>query len=198
MGQGAAIDQKWLPATVAAPGLSEAEFIALCKQHPDFTVEYNAADGTVIFMPPTDPENGERSALVVLQLGIWARNQGRGAFLGPDAGFRLPNGSRRSPDAAWYDRARWAKAKKSGERYPVFAPEFVIEVRSPDDRLVVLRKKMEEYIANGVRLGWLIDPKTRSVAIYRAGRSPEVLSNPVTVAGEGPVKGFVLSMDGIL
>jgi Uma2 family endonuclease len=198
MGQGAAIDEKWRPATVTAPGLSEAEFVALCKQHPDFTVEYNAADGTVILMPPTDPESGGRVVEVVWQLRTWAGKSGPGRVLGPDGGFRLPNGSRRSPDAAWFSRTRWAEAKRSSERYPVFAPDFIIELRSPDDRLVVLRKKMEEYIANGVRLGWLIDPKTRSVTIYRAGRPPEALSNPATVAGEGPVKGFVLSLDGIL
>ena len=86
----------------------------------------------------------------------------------------------------------------TGERFPVFAPDFVIEVRSPDDRLRALRGKMEDYIANGVQLAWLIDPVERTVAIYRPGQPPQVLNNPASVAGEGPVAGFVLNLDRIL
>jgi Uma2 family endonuclease len=189
--------EKHLPVTFTAPGLSEAEFLELCARFPDAMVEYTA-DGTVIVMPPTDPESGARVAEVVMQLGIWARKQGKGRWCGPDAGFRFPDGSRLAPDAAWFDAQRWAQAKKSGERFPVFAPDFVIEVRSPDDRLRALRGKMEDYIASGVQLGWLIDPMGRTVAVYRAGQPPQVLDNPASVSGEGPVAGFVLSLDRIL
>jgi Uma2 family endonuclease len=182
-----------LPATLTAPGLTEDEFLALRDKFPDATLEY-AADGTVIIMPPTDPENGSKVFQVCLQLGVWAEKQCRGIVTGPDAGFHFRDGSRRSPDAVWYDAARWREAKKSGKRFPVFAPDFVIEVRSPDQRVRTLREKMEEYIANGVVLGWLIDPLDRTVAIYRQGRAPEFLSNPSTVAGEGPVDGFVLNL----
>jgi Uma2 family endonuclease len=189
--------EKFLPATFTAPGLSEAEFLTLCEKFPDAMVEYTS-DGRVIVMPPTDPESGERDAEVVAQLTNWARKQGQGHVCGPDAGFRFRDGSRRSPDAAWFDEARWREAKKSAERFPVFAPEFVIEVRSPDDRIRALREKMEEYIANGVQLGWLIDPMERTVTIYSGGQPPRVLDNPATIAAEGPVAGFVLSLERIL
>ena len=188
---------KMLPATFTAPGISEAEFLDLCARFPDAMVEYTA-DGTVIVMPPTDPESGIHNAEVATQLGNWARAQKKGHVVGPDAGFRFRDGSRRSPDAAWFDDARWREAKKSGERFPVFAPEFVIEVRSPDDRIRTLREKMEEYIVNGVQLGWLIDPTERTVTVYRPGQPPEVLQNPASVAGEGPVTGFVLKLESIL
>jgi Uma2 family endonuclease len=195
---------KLLPATFTAPGLSEAEFLELCARFPDATVEYTS-DGTVIVMPPTDPENGASVHEVGKQLGIWRDKTGRGIVLGPDAGFRFRDGSRRSPDAAWFDRGRWREAKqaaKPGQRFPVFAPDFVIEIRSPDDRVRKLREKMEEYIANGVQFAWLIDPQERTVSIYRAGQSPqaldpEVLSNPAAVAGEGPVAGFVLHLERV-
>ena len=189
--------EKLLPATFTAPGLSEAEFLKLCAKFPDAMVEYTA-DGTVIVMPPTDPESGERVGEAFAQLRNWTSEQGKGHACGPDAGFRFRDGSRRSPDAAWFDDARWREAKKSGQRFPVFAPEFVIEVRSPDDRIRALREKMEEYIANGVQLGWLIDPMERTVTIYGGGQPPRVLENPATVAGEGPVAGFVLSLERVL
>ena len=185
-----------LPATFTAPGLSEAEFMALCAQFPNAMVEYTA-DGTVILMPPTDPETGERVNEAAAQLRNWAREQRNGHVCGPDSGFRFRDGSRRAADAAWFDDGRWREAKKSGERFPVFAPDFVIEVRSPDDRMRALREKMEEYIANGVQLGWLIDPKERTVTIYRGGQAPQTLTAPSSVAGEGPVAGFVLSLDRI-
>jgi Uma2 family endonuclease len=118
---------------------------------------------------------------------------------GGDAGFRFPGGARRSPDAAWFDADRWREAKRNnpGLRFPEFAPEFVIEVRSPDDRIRKLREKMEEYIADGVLLGWLIDSFERTVAIYRRDQPPEVLTNPAAVNGEGPVDGLVLNLGRI-
>jgi Uma2 family endonuclease len=194
---GAVIPDEWLPATLTVPGLTEAEFFSICEQYPISSVEYTA-DGTLIILPPGEPECSARVLEAATQLCGWAKERGRGHVVGPDVGFRLPNGSRRSPDAAWFDSVRWAEAKKSGELFPLFAPEFVIEVRPPDVPLFLVEAKMEEYIANGVKLGWLIDPKLQTVTIYRAGRNLEVLSKPATVIGEGPVAGFELSLDGIL
>jgi Uma2 family endonuclease len=185
-----------LPATFTAPGLSEEEFLALADEFPDCFLEYTS-DGTVIVMPPTDPENSARVAEMLRQLANWAVARG-GIVIGPDGGFFFPDGSRRSPDAAWFEASRWQSAKTPGRRFPVFAPEFLIEVRSPAQRSRPLREKMDEYIANGVPLAWLIDPMDRTVTIYRAGRPPEILSNPSSVAGEGPVDGFVLNLEGIL
>jgi Uma2 family endonuclease len=188
---------KYLPITLTAPGMTEEEFHQLLAKFPDATVEYSA-DGTVTLMPPTSPKSGKRVHEVGKQLGIWADKQGKGDVCGPDTGFRFPDGSRFAPDAAWFDSARWAEAEKSGESFPVFAPEFVVEVRSPDDRIRTLREKMESYIANGVQLGWLIDPKERSVTVYRFGKLPQVLNNPTSISGEGPVEGFVLDLARVL
>jgi Uma2 family endonuclease len=185
-----------LPAAFTSPGLSEAEFLALCDEFPDCFLEYTA-DGTVIVMPPTDPESSARVTETVRQLANWAEAHG-GIVIGPDGGFFLPDGSRRSPDAAWFDSARWEAAKTPDRRLPVFAPEFLIEIRSPEQRARPLRERMEEYIANGVQLAWLIDPMEHTVAIYRPCRTVEILERPASVAGEGPVDGFVLSLDGIL
>lgn len=190
---------KLLPATFTAPGLSEAEFLELCDQFPDAMLEYTS-DGTVIVLPPTDPETGISANEVCRQLSNWAEQGGGKAMVtGPDAGFYFPDGSRRSPDAAWFDKARWREAKKAhpGKRFPMLAPEFLIEVRSPGDRIKKLREKMEEYIANGVKLAWLIDLHGRTVTIYRPERPPDVLENPATVAGEGPIAGFVLNLERV-
>jgi Uma2 family endonuclease len=184
-----------LPAALTAPGLSEGAFLELCQKFPDAMLEYTP-EGTVLIMPPTDPETSERVAELVYQLKAWARVRG-GKVMGPDGGFRLPGGSRRSPDAAWFDAGRWLGAQQEGTRFPSFAPDFVIELRLLDDRIGKLREKMAEYIYNGVKLGWLIEPLQRQVTIYRPGQDPEVLAGPASVAGEGPVDGFVLTLEHV-
>ena len=180
-----------LPATFTAPELTDEQFLTFTDYFPDATLEYTE-EGELIVMPPTDPRSSARVALVVYQLVHWTKVRGRGTAIGPDGGFRLPSRARRSPDAAWFE------GLPLDQPFPVFAPQFVIEVRSPHDRIHHLRDKMQRYIAAGVLLAWLIDPFERTVTIYRSNREPEVLSNPVSVAGEGPVEGFVLDLDGIL
>ena len=186
-----------LPATITYEGLSDSEFDAICKEFPDSMVEY-IPDSTLIIMPPTDPETGDRVNLIGFRLTAWAKKDGRGRVTGPDTGYRFRSGARLSPDAALRDAKRWAEARQSGRKFPVFAPEFVIELRSPSDRLGTLRDKMQEYMDNGVKLGWLIDPIKRQVEIYRPDRAPEVLLNPASVSGEGPVAGFVLDLSETL
>jgi len=184
--------EDFLPATFTAPELTDEQFLALCELFPDATLEYTE-EGEIIVMPPTDPISGARGAFVVQRLLNWVDKTGRGMVCGPDAGFRFSTRARRSPDASWFENYPVTQ-----ERFPVFAPQFVIEVRSPDDRIARLRDKMQRYIAAGVLLAWLIDPFERTVTIYRPNREPEVLSDPASVAGDGPVEGFVLDLAGIL
>jgi Uma2 family endonuclease len=188
-----AIDlEDFLPATFTAPELTDEQFLAMCELFPDSTLEYTE-EGEIIVMPPTDPNHGYRGALVVQRLGDWVQKTRRGKFSGPDTGFKLPTRARRSPDAAWFDGY-----PTNGPRFAVFAPQFVIEVRSPGDRIAQLRDKMQRYLAAGVLLAWLIHPVEHTVTIYRPNREPEVLENPASVAGEGPVDGFVLDLAGII
>ena len=181
-----------LPATFTSPELTDEQFLALCEQFPDATLEHTE-DGEIIVMPPNDPKSSARVTRVTQRLANWAEQAGRGEVCGPDGGFRLPTGARRSPDAAWIDGNPSTK-----QRFPIFAPQFVIEVRSPDDRIERLRDKMQRYIAAGVLLAWLIDPFEKTVTIYRPNREPEVLRSPTSVAGEGPVEGFMLDLNGII
>ena len=117
----------------------------------------------------------------------------RGKSFGSNAGFTLPDGSMRSPDAAWLSLERWnALARKEQTRFGHVSPEFVIELRSESDGLAELQDKMRMWIANGVELAWLIDPKRKVVEIYRPGESAEVHQNPTSVQGTGPVRGFEL------
>ena len=112
--------------------------------------------------------------------------------------FILPNGAKRSPDATWISAQRWEGIpKKDRQKYPNIAPDFVLELRSETDRLSALKEKMQEYIDNGVRLAWLVDPRLQQVHIYQPGHKPEILDKPITVSGGDVLPGFVFDLTRI-
>ena len=188
------LEEIYLPATLSAPPMTDDEFAAFCAEHPDLSFEMTA-EGELIVMPPTRSLTGIRNAKIVRQLGNCAERDGTGLYSDSSTGFVLPNGARRSPDAAWTPTADIEKlSPESREGFFHLCPPFVIEVRSKSDLLRKLRAKMVEYIENGAKLGWLIDPDTRSVEIYRRGSEPELIESAETIAGEGPVEGFVLEL----
>jgi Uma2 family endonuclease len=178
------VEEAYLPVTLSAPNLTDAEFAGLCEQYADFRLEYTA-DGEVVIMPPTDPETSIRNAAIVSFLRIWAASMGRGVVSESSGGFVLPNHARRAPDAAWMSRDRLRRR---------LCPEFVIELVSPYDRPKKLHEKMLEWMANGAELAWMIDPERRAVSIYRPGGDVEVRVGVLEVEGEGPVAGFVLDL----
>lgn len=187
----------YLPATLTVPPMTDGEFAAFCAEHPDLFFEMTA-EGDLVVMPPTRSLTGARNARISSRLDVWAEQDGRGIATDSSTGFVLPNGARRSPDSAWTLKTEIAKlTPESREGFWHLCPDFVIELRSQSDRLRTLRSKMEEYIGNGAKLGWLIDPATRTVEIYRPGREPERIESPESIQGDGPVEGFVLDLRSV-
>ena len=188
------IDEALLPATLSAPHLSDEEFAELCAEHPDLFFEITG-EGDIVVMPPTYSLTGARNFEVAVQLGIWARRNGLGTGTDSSTGFVLPNGARRSPDAAWTLKSRIAQLDPaSREKYWSLCPDFVIELQSTTDRPRLVREKMQEWMVNGARLAWLIDPEQRSVAVYRPDGTVETQSGIDSIMGEGPVAGFSLDL----
>ena len=177
--------------------LDNDRFFHFCMQNPDMRIE-RSAEGEIIFMPPPGGESSNQNSEIAIELGIWARSDGRGRVFDSSGYFTLPNGAVRSPDASWVRNSRLDKLNKRQKRHFLpLCPDFVIELKSPTDRMKSLRSKMVEWIENGAELGWLIDPDRRIVTIYRQGREPEQLDKPDAVTGEGPVKGFRLELSEI-
>jgi Uma2 family endonuclease len=188
------IDDIYLPAMITASPMTDGEFAAFCAEHPDLFFEMTA-EGEILVAPPSHTLVGACCVDLGSQLHVWAEQDGRGVVCGSSAGYVLPNGARRSPDASWTLKSRVkALDQQSRDGFWHLCPDFVIELQSASDRPRLLREKMEEYMANGAQLGWLINPKKRSVAIYRPDRAVETLEGIDQVAGEGPVAGFVLNL----
>lgn len=188
------IDEAFLPATLTSTPMSDEQFADFCAEHPDLFFEMTAA-GEIIVMPPNHSTTGARNLEICRQLGNWARKDARGIANDSSTGFLLPNGARRSPDASWTPKEEIRRLPVTSlDGYWHLCPAFVIELRSHSDRLPVLRAKMQEYIDNGARLGWMIDPEASTVEIYRPDQEPELRANAESVSGEGPVAGFTLDL----
>ena len=159
-------------------------------------------DGELIVMSPTGGEAGRKNRRLTQQIGIWTERDGTGEAFDSSTVFVLPNGARRSPDVSWIKLERWnTLTLKERQGFPPLAPDFVIELVSPSDvknqRYEDLQAKMQEYLDNGVRLGWLIEPEAKTVEIYRVGQQVEILNNPQTLSGEDVLPGLILDLSEI-
>jgi len=157
------------------------------------------AKGELTVMSPTNPETGRKNATITPRVWNWTMRDGTGVCFDSSSVFTLPNGAKRPPDGAWIPKSRWDRfAKEKKEQFTEICPDFVIELRSPSDRLADIEEKMEEYIAYGARLGWLLDPVENRATIYRPDQQPQRIDNPATVTGEAVLPGFNFDFKEIL
>ncbi len=173
---------------------TDDQFYQLCRENPDVKFERNAK-GEIIIMPPTGGETGNRNSEINADFVIWNRQTQLGVCFDSSTCFKLPNGAKRSPDVAWIRKDRWdALTPEQKEKFPPIAPDFVLELMSPTDSLQETQAKMQEYINNQVKLGWLINRKTQQVEIYRQNKSVEILQFPTELSGEDILPGFILNL----
>lgn len=185
-----------------AVGLTDEQFYQLCIANEPWQLELTQT-GELIIMPPTGGESGIRNSDLTTELNLWNRKTKLGKVFDSSTEFKLPSGAYRCPDAAWVKLERWeALTKDEKRRFPPICPDFAVELRSESDALDKLRTKMWEYQENGAGLGWLIDPHTPLVEIYRPGQDVEVVNfsfdNPPQLSGEDVLPGFVLDLTIIL
>ncbi|MCT7957663.1 Uma2 family endonuclease [Laspinema palackyanum] len=178
--------------------LSDEQFFQLCQNNRNLRFERKAT-GELIIMPPTGSDTGNRNGRLIQQLFNWTDTNDLGVAFDSSAGFKMPKGGNRSPDASWIQKDRWdglTQAQK--QQFAPLCPDFVVELRSATDSLKALQDKMLEYLENGVRLGWLIDRQNLRVEIYRPGQDVEIIESPQSLSGEDVLPGFVLDLGLIL
>ena len=165
-------------------------FIEFCEANDHYEMEVNEA-GELVILPMVGFRGNRHETEMATELNIWRRANG-GISASQTSRFRLPTGAIRGPDAAWITQERYDTATdEEKETVIVGVPDFVVEIRSRRDNLRPLQRKMQIWMDGGARLGWLIDPRSRRVFIYRSGQpEPEILENPETVDGEDVLPGF--------
>ena len=175
--------------------MTDEQFFQLCQDNRDLRFERNS-NGDILIMPPTGGETGNRNSSINYQLYAWNLQNKLGITFDSSTGFKLPNKADRSPDASWIPLEKWNNlTPQQRQKFLPLCPDFVIELRSPSDSLKTLQNKMKEYLENGTKLGWLINPKAKQVEIYRQGKEVEILDNPTTLSGEDVLPDFVLDLE---
>jgi Uma2 family endonuclease len=177
-------------------GLTDDQFFRLCSDNRDLRIEMTAPKELII-MSPTNPKTGWRNAKITARLVVWAEQDGTGVVFDSSSIFTLPNGAKRSPDASWIPKSRWKFVDDEDEFHEI-CPDFVIELRSTSDRLRDVEEKMEEYMANGSKLGWFLDPYKNRAVIYRPGQPPERIESPTILSGDPLLPGFKFDFREIL
>lgn len=174
--------------------MNDEQFFQFCLLNRDLRIE-RSAEGDLIIMPPAGGSSGRGNAELTYLFQVWSNRDGTGQIFDSSTGFKLPNGATRSPDVAWVRNERLDQlSDEEWEKFLPLCPDFVLELRSPSDPLRFVEQKMEEYMQNGARLGWLLDAPQRHVHIYRRGQSLEILDNPQKLSGELVLQGFVLDV----
>lgn len=176
--------------------MSEDEFFRFCQMNDTLSFERDS-EGNIILMSPAGSLSDNLSSKILIALGIWLdQHDNPGMVFGSSAGFTLPNGAVRSPDVAWINSKSWdALSEAEQERFAPICPDFVVEVRSKTDSIIYLQNKMQEYMANGCRLGWLIDKYVRKVYIYEPGNPIiEHSGLDIQLSGEPVFPGFKLDL----
>lgn len=174
--------------------LSPDQLLEISGLNSDLRLELTA-EGELIVMTPAGGWSSKRNFELAVQFGVWVRQDGTGTAFDSSGGFILPNGAIRSPDISWVENPRLESlSAEEREKYLPLCPDFVAELRSPSDSLRAVQEKMVEYLENGARLGWLVDPQQKRVYVYRPGEPVQELDNPEEVSAEPVLPSFVLSL----
>ncbi len=178
--------------------LTEEQFFQLCVRNKELRIERDKHQN-IIIMAPTGSETGNTNSEIIGELIIWNRGNRLGFCFDSNAGFTLPNKAIRSPDVSWISKERWEKiSKEDRKRFAYICPDFVIELISESDSIKDTMKKMEEWIDNGCRLAWMIDPERRTSYIYKPLMEPVTVAFSETLSGEDVLPGFELKLDQII
>lgn len=176
--------------------MNDEQFFNFCQINRDLRIE-RKKNGDIIIMTPSGSETGNRNLKIAVQLDIWTEKNGTGIAFDSSTGFKI-GGATMSPDASWIKLERWnALSREEQIKFAPICPDFVVELRSPSDNLQPLKEKMEIYMEEGAKLGWLIDRKNRKIYIYRPECSGECLENPNTLSGDPVLPGFILDLSKV-
>jgi Uma2 family endonuclease len=191
------IDAATLPRElVLNPSITDAEFEALCRENGNIRLE-RTKEGAVRMNPPTGGWTGRGNQEIARQLGNSSSSHEAASEFDSSTGFQLPDGSILSPDASYISSERLRTLPKGGlKSFPRICPDFVIELRSESDPIQELQANMNDWIANGAQLAWLIDPQERQVLVFRPNRASEVVEGN-QILGEGAVQSFVLDLSRV-
>jgi Uma2 family endonuclease len=175
---------------------TDDEFYQFCSDNPDLKFELDAQKN-IIILSNSGGKAGNYNAEILAEIGLWNRIEKGGMCFDSSTTFRLPNGAVRSPDVAWIKMERWnALSGKEKKQFPPLCPDFIIEIKSPSDSLAAQKPKMNEWVSNGCRLAWLINPEEELTYVYSNGKI-ESIPFEENLSGKEVTKGFEIKLSAI-
>ncbi len=155
--------------------MTKAAFLEFAGQFPNLQIE-REPNGTTIVISPVKKGSSRRENRLSFLLNLWNQQSNLGEVFGPNGTYDLPDGAIKMPDVSWIALERMAGLPEDEEQFIQIVPDFVVEIRSASDNLAKLQQKMtDSWIANGVRLAWLIDPYAETAYVYRPGQEIETV-----------------------
>ncbi|NDU94187.1 Uma2 family endonuclease [Spirosoma terrae] len=174
--------------------MNDDEFFRFCQDNPDLKFE-RRKNGDIVFMGITGSETAANNSELNADFVIWNRQAQFGKVFDSSGGFTLPDTSIMSPDVAVVEGSRWnALTLDQRKTFAPICPDFILELRSQSDRLKDCFEKMDDWMANGCRLGWLIDLTNQLTYIYRPGQERQEVNGLELLSGEDVLPGFSLDL----
>lgn len=178
--------------------MNDDEFGRFCQDNPDLKFE-RRKNGDIIFMGLTGSETASDNSELNADFVIWNRVSRFGKVFDSSGGFTLPDTSVMSPDVAVVERSRWeALSHNQRKTFAPICPDFVLELRSQSDRLKDCFEKMNDWMANGCQLGWLIDLDNQTTYVYRPNQEKEEINGLGQLSGEAILPDFVLDLSTLI
>jgi Uma2 family endonuclease len=178
---------------------TDEELVAFCLSNPDLMVERDEFGQIFINMSPTHLLTSSNNSELNTEIGIWNRRTKAGKVIDSNGGFFLADRSMRAPDVAWIRKERWEQLSTAEKKsFPYLAPDFVLELESDTDNLEDLKQKMEKWMANGVKLGWLVSMSQQQTYVYRPHLQPETKLFSEKLTGEDVLIDFEVVLTNIL
>ncbi|WP_421871234.1 Uma2 family endonuclease [Marinoscillum sp.] len=169
---------------------TDDELFDFCQRNPDLNIERDH-NNNILIMSPTGSLSGKFSSTLIIELGIWNKENHLGHVFDSSTGFSLPDGSMRSPDVSWVSNEKWDQLSLAEKKkFAPVCPEFVVEVMSPSDDLSELKDKMLMYLTNGAQLGWLFDIENEAVFVYTPNNQSSTVGYDHLLKADQTLPGF--------
>ena len=178
--------------------VTEETLIALAGKNPEYRFE-TTADGRLVVSPLTGFFASGGEVELSRQIGNWNAEKRLGRVTSSSGGFTLADGAIKGPDATFVSHRRVAtlSPKRKERAFEQIAPDAVFELLSPTERLPYTVAKCEEYVETGSDVAVLINPRDRSVTLYRKGREPRVFRDAEALPIGEEMPGFTLDAAAI-
>jgi len=176
----------------------DEQLFNFCYDNKELRIERDSK-GQIIIMAPTGLETSFFNSDLAYEIIKWNKKYKKGKVSVSNGGYTLQNGAMRSPDVGFVSNERLKKiSDDERKKFSKVCPDFIIELISESDSINYTKEKMEEWMENGCRLGWLIDSKNQKTYIYRENGERIIQTFEHELSGENVLEGLSIKLSELI